>query len=474
MAQYLRKAKSGGYYFRIRIPKNLIPVNGAREIQVALQTDDIFEAEKKSSRIKSFLKELFVYLSTNKLTFERKRIYSSGDFMHDLIASIRIGNADVKISASAEHHQEFAQLINSITNTQTVQQKPNKKPSNHLLCSEIYERYVNDPTIKGKPGTVQGRRSAQKYFNRLFDGLYMDEIDEAKSLEIRQTLPRLPSAYRHPDWYDNKGTFEEAERMTKITAKSVFGNFQRIKAFFTWSRNQGYCAANPFSGIRMGDPDTTNIMPYTQAELQTLFCSKFFFEYCKYRPYRYWINLIALYSGMRLREIAQLETEDIIFSKSGQGFMRVCLDSHVAGHVKQIKNKNSVRMVPIHGKLMELGFKNYLESVRSTGLLFPDITLKKGVTQSNGVTCAFMELRTKALPNLSTKKTFHSLRHNVITCLQHKNVPLPLIQQLVGHAFGTITLDVYGEPFDPSDLVSTVNKIDYGLKHPTWAEVIKQ
>ena len=69
----------------------------------------------------------------------------------------------------------------------------------------------------------------------------------------------------------------------------------------------------------------------------------------------YWIPIIALYTGMRLEEIGQLLVSDIKCKNSIWYF-----DVN-SSEDKQLKNKSSVRRVPIHYDLIELEFIKYMK-----------------------------------------------------------------------------------------------------------------
>ena len=81
----------------------------------------------------------------------------------------------------------------------------------------------------------------------------------------------------------------------------------------------------------------------------------------------YWCPLISLYSGMRLEEISQLSVDDVYFVDGIWVFDVNANPSRDGRNDKQVKNKNAVRIVPMHNKLIELGFIEYFDSVRRKG-----------------------------------------------------------------------------------------------------------
>lgn len=69
------------------------------------------------------------------------------------------------------------------------------------------------------------------------------------------------------------------------------------------------------------------------------------------RDHRFWIPLVGLYSGLRLGEIECLEFEDIVDFHGRSAFWVHRGSSH--GNKKVVKNRASVRKVPIHPSLIQ-------------------------------------------------------------------------------------------------------------------------
>lgn len=83
----------------------------------------------------------------------------------------------------------------------------------------------------------------------------------------------------------------------------------------------------------------------------------------------YWLPIIALHSGARLSELAQLNVKDIVV-QGGVKCFRV-IDGPEEG--QSIKNAVSHRLVPIHKRIIELGFSDYIDTLDRAGRLFADL-----------------------------------------------------------------------------------------------------
>ncbi len=76
------------------------------------------------------------------------------------------------------------------------------------------------------------------------------------------------------------------------------------------------------------------------------------------------VPLIAAYTGARREEIAGLMPKDIIKVEC-----TLCFDID-GNDLRRIKNLPSQRKVPIHSHLIELGFMDYVEALRTKGSPF--------------------------------------------------------------------------------------------------------
>ena len=122
------------------------------------------------------------------------------------------------------------------------------------------------------------------------------------------------------------------------------------------------------------------------------------------KPERYWVTMIASHSGARLNEICQLDVSDIQ-EHEGIWVMNLTGDSGD----KSIKTHAGNRLVPLHPKLLKLGFLDYVEQTKSSNhqKLFPN--LKK--MRSTGYGTMISHWFAKYLKKLGIKKkgkNFHS------------------------------------------------------------------
>lgn len=170
---------------------------------------------------------------------------------------------------------------------------------------------------------------------------------------------------------------------------------------------------------------------------------------------RRFIPLIAMYSGMRLAEICQLLKQNIL-EVGGIWCFVVSED----GEGQHVKTDAGIRTVPIHSKLIELGLLDYVNSVDGVKL-WPKLKPNKFGNISAGIQQWFGRVNRKHVTKLESK-TFHSMRHLVVTSLRNAGVERHLYQQIIGHSL-TDTTAVYESDLEPTQAKEIIEKLYYDL-----------
>lgn len=106
---------------------------------------------------------------------------------------------------------------------------------------------------------------------------------------------------------------------------------------------------------------------------------------------------------------------------------------------QSIKNEGSKRRVPIHSSLIQLGFMDYVDSIRQAGhtRLFPQLRSKGNNGYGDPVGKWFGRLMS-SLSLTDPRLVIHSLRHGGITKLHSAGVPVNIAEILTGHSAGNV------------------------------------
>lgn len=151
--------------------------------------------------------------------------------------------------------------------------------------------------------------------------------------------------------------------------------------------------------------------------------------------WKYYLPRLALVTGCRLNELAQLRVGDVRINEK-QPYISINADQED----KKIKNLVSKRDVPMNDTAIELctALVNALGYTREVDeRVFPDLPYSKNNGYVNTPSKWFSNLcrDTLKLEGVS----FHSFRHYVITKLFNAEVQEELIASIVGHSTGKMT-----------------------------------
>lgn len=151
---------------------------------------------------------------------------------------------------------------------------------------------------------------------------------------------------------------------------------------------------------------------------------------------RRWASLVSVVTGARSAEVCHLTKRDIVTLDNGL----VCIDINEDGDGKSVKNKHSVRLVPLTDGACGLDLKSFLKWVDTQpadGPLF-------GMTPSAYSSWFNSRVLTEALPD-AMDVSLHSLRHWLATRMKERGVNLVDAQGILGHSSQSITYDLYGK-----------------------------
>lgn len=151
---------------------------------------------------------------------------------------------------------------------------------------------------------------------------------------------------------------------------------------------------------------------------------------------RRWATLVSVVTGARSAEVCHLTKRDVVTLDNGL----VCIDINEDGDGKSVKNKHSVRLVPLTDGVHGFDLKSFLEWVD----MQPDEGPLFGMTPSAYSSWFNSRVLTEALPD-AENVSLHSLRHWLATRMKERGVNLVDAQGILGHSSQSITYDLYGK-----------------------------
>tara|TARA_R110001599_G_C12236808_1_gene658493 strand:+ start:68 stop:1222 length:1155 start_codon:yes stop_codon:yes gene_type:complete len=298
------------------------------------------------------------------------------------------------------------------------------------------------------------------------------DLSPSHLVKFRDTLHKLPSN-RTKGIYAGKSIDEllhldvdESKRWSPTTVKNYA---QKVSSFLKWLARNNYSVAGleqPLAGIKRPEKAAHEERPiFTPDELNRLFESKEYLHGTHKKPSHYWVPLLALYTGARQTELCQLYVEDVRRDASTQVWV---IDINEKHDDQKLKKPHHARLVPIHKKLIQLGFLEYVSSLASDRV-FPDLKFQRdgyGQSLSKWFCRTYLNDNHCKIRKSSRSEdaVFHSFRHTVATQLSNTHDIQPHhISHLVGQMppGNSETTKRYIKPSELLDRQRSVNKLDY-------------
>ena len=411
--RYLTISKSGIWYFRFQLPseyKHLF--DGRSEIKRSLRTSN-----KNVAKIKALTLELTI----------RSKI------------------------------QECAK---DITDGIILPSPSVSAPKRRLLgacpykCLDEYYHYKSDFV------TTKTNDDSKNKCKMILDLLGIKEITKIRRKEAesaRKLLNELPSNISKHKELSGLTPLKAIKKNKQIgkpllNAESIKYYIQKCSSFFEWAVINEYTDLNPFKGFKFKTmikaSEAKNA--YFPLELKKLFSTSLHTKESSLHHFKYWLPIIASVTGARLNEICQLHKNDII-KVDGIWCFQIS-DKHKG---QKLKNINSQRIIPIHSKLLSLGFIESLPLI-SGERLFPDLELKR---DGYGTSASRWFSRFKSKLGFDKGHDFHSFRHTVANELKQAGVAQERAAAVLGHSAKGITYNRYGKGFSVEILKQTVESI---------------
>lgn len=320
----------------------------------------------------------------------------------------------------ADEHLKLWRIAPGRKTTNTEQQK--------VATFDLFASYFGDRPIRDV-----GRADASAFVDAL------RQLDPAWARTGKAKAGTPP-----PTWAALMRTY--GGREVGLSDATVNRHTATLSALWKWAEEREYCdGRNPFLGHRRQLKEGRNKRGYVAwdtAELAAMFADP------PKRPDLAEIMLVAMFSGMRLNEIASL-TFGQIRTEGGVPFVEIVDAKTTAGE----------RVVPLHSKLRWLVRR--AKGADPAARVWPKFT-DEGPGGKPGGDAGKEFSRYKAgLGFTDRRKVFHSFRKNFVGQLELARVPQNEVAQLVGHEKQGFTFGTYGTDFELKRRAEIVNLVKY-------------
>jgi integrase len=218
-----------------------------------------------------------------------------------------------------------------------------------------------------------------------------------------------------------------------------------INSVLKWCVNNGIIPDNPAAGIKIERKRLETAPPrehFTPGDLARIFSPP---EFAPDGPLleRDWAMLIALFSGMRAGEIAQIKLDSV---RTERGILVFAIE-------EQTKTRGSRRITPVHSTLIRLGLSERITELRRNRQthLFPEwfgkaqARIASAREAGRDVNTPYSQVIPRwfnrtYLPSIGIhddRKVFHCFRHTLKTALSRAGVSRSISDDITGHEDST-------------------------------------
>lgn len=279
-----------------------------------------------------------------------------------------------------------------------------------LPIKEYFETaYAAAGSYPGAPSTgernISGKRHSVALFAEIMENKPIASITKGDLYKLLEKLLKLPDSRRLSGDLKKLSAGEIIQKvedgslkLPPIHPKTVNKHISNLASIVDFAERRQHIKPTDVRGVKAKFKDTEDAgRPFTSAELNRIFALPLF-KGCagekvegglfkpgavKVRDDRFWIPLVLLFTGGRSSEIVGLETADVVLDHETPHFLIVSNKTR-----PNLKNNHSRRMVPIHSRLIEFGFLDFVKQRIDRGdvRLFPMAGPTNYVDRSYGKT----------------------------------------------------------------------------------------
>ena len=356
------------------------------------------------------------------------------------------------------------------------------KEESSITLKEVIDEYCKRQVQSGKwsDNTIRNHQTKINTMLQVIGDRPVNVLTVADVRRLAKILEFLPPGFARINEYVDLSKIAPEELEGKhntvldVSTRRDYLNF--VKSVFNYAEENEYIQKNPVvSGIIPPKKKKTKDLklPFDDpGDLEKIFNPAVFLKWSEDHASRFWLPILALYTGCRLEEMASLYCEDVF---EHNGIWSIDINDN---HDRKVKNQNAIRSVPLHPILVDqFNFPQYVEMVKADGheRVFPElyvVNFKYGHEFSKRF--GYYLRNNKEVSITDNKKTFHSFRHNVSDHLYKKLVMESLIEELTGRAGKTETRKTYTKGYRVETLYEEcILKLEYevnlsSLKNSKW------
>lgn len=421
MCTHLQK-RGNRYYFRRRVPLDLVGAYRRRELSCSLGTGDYADAKVRCRKI--------------------------GARFDDEFDSVRAGGIPTLLDSERLNHQGASEpialpLIAEASQIAPFETAPPSPPP-RISLTKLADKWEAERKPDGR--SVAAMRRVIRRFEQMVGKLAAPAITKAHAIQFKDKL------------------LESGQ-----TAVNTNKQLDVLNALLNYGVANNHMEVNPARGVKVAVKRKAKDArhPFDLPALQAIFGGSVYTkgEYPEHIGYEasHWIPLLALFYGARREELCQLRPEDVyeetyLDANGADARVWVLRITDSEDKSQGVKTVESVRRVPLHAELVARGFLDFVARQKGKSRLFSH--LKADEHGDEGA--AFGKWFSKYLRNecrvKNRKMVFHSFRHSFKDHCRALEIPEEVSDALSGHSSGKVSRDYGGLSYPLRPLVDAVQR----------------
>ncbi len=547
-SSYLQKSRNGVYFARFIIPAPQRASSGGREFKLSTGTKDPRHAKAAARRLRvlfdGFLLENATVARADAVAYLQARMkkptvppmpfgvertaegWKLTDLTADDMAAAANGGMDGLISAlerniapasiptrraSDLREQLHPEPVEPIEHAPAINEPGRLSPVAAKTVGRLIKEYLKYETERATEREIGVKKVPQirtrlKPFIDRFSARHVGTLTPLDLEKYRKDLAYYPKSI---DKLPGAAGLPFDTLIKRVRAKTLLGRDGKPAPTITQNTLDGYLttaanflefckrqyAVNPslLDGFKVKTTKArkgASRRAFNQKEMKQIFGSDYYRDGAYNRSYQYWVIHLAAFTGARVNELSQLATDDVRQDDEGLWFFNITAAEDDEN--RSVKNEDSRRIIPVHQKLIDLGFIDYCKAKKAAAKDAPAnlFDLKRAKADGYGK-AASQWFNTKYLREYlkieDRNVVFHSFRHRFITSLAQaildasgvseetavkERIPEALIlRRLAGHSVAhsmtagrgqfDVHTDTYTGAFSVKSMKRVIDRLEY-------------
>lgn len=341
-----------------------------------------------------------------------------------------------------------------------------KRPS--LPLSKLAAMFLDGQEHNVEAKTLAEYKNSLKYVVEILLDKPANDVTLDDAEMFQKTLSLLPANIGKRREFTGKSveailTLNKKHKNPTLQPRTVQKHLDRCKSFFTWCFHNKRVDSNVFENRRLLKSSVqkrgTKERFYDE-DLKRIFDPAI---YPMDSPSKFFIPLLALYTGARVNELAQIHLSDICKER---GITYIWFNENDAARThKRLKNESAERFCPIHPDLVKTGFLEYVQDCKALGFerLFPHLPYSEMNGYGDSASDQFNRYLRAKVGIKERSKSLHSFRHTFNDEMKQNGVNEEYRCEIAGHSGGSINSTVYTNKLRLELKLKTISVLKFGF-----------